>query len=89
MMETATSIIWNLNGILRIPLFSRIFTCNGNESFFPVGLTAGPLIFFPSKFLPRGQLYCAKLVPPGRKNEEKSPPPAIICLLKCQDINTK
>ena len=40
--------------------------------------------FFPSKFLPRGQLYGAKLQPPGRKNETKPPPLGIISLLKCK-----
>ena len=50
-METATSITWNLNGILRIPLFSRIFTYNGNMSFLsseqPVSLsTVEKFIFF-------------------------------------------
>ena len=34
---------------------------------------------FPSKSPPRGHLFSAKLLPPGRKNETKSPPPGIIC----------
>ena len=31
---------------------------------------------------PRGQLFSAKLRPSGRKNQTKSPPPGIICLVQ-------
>ena len=54
----------------------------------PPGLTPGPLIFS-VKIPAPGTAFSAKLRPPGRKNETKSPPLGIICLLKCQDINEK
>ena len=54
----------------------------------PPGLTAGPLIL-PSKCPPRGQFFSAKLRPPGRKNERKSPPPGITPLVRMSIINEK
>ena len=39
-------------------------------------------IFFLSKSPPQGQIFRAKLRPPGRKNEAKSPPPGILCLVR-------
>ena len=51
---------------------------------FPLSTDCRTTNFFPSKFLPQGQLYGAKLQPRGRKNEAKTPPPGIISLLKCK-----
>ena len=38
--------------------------------------------FYPSRSPPRGQVFSAKLRPPGRKRETKSPPPGIIYLVR-------